>query len=186
MAAYVSCLKERVQHPWSSHTGHLSPRRQVTDAVTELICLGSMLQKSGSLVCQGVTNSWGKTLRGLNSPTHPAHTLVSRPCRRFILCMLRSMVAWHVMASAHSARNHPLSPSRSRSPSYQPKRRNHIDAWKLRHVPCYYFGVFAFDVQCCLLPWSPKGKWPLAYVCLCFCLCFHVFKQVSGPIKWQK
>lgn len=39
--------------------------------------------------------------------------------------MLRSIVAWHMIGSAHSDRNQPLSPSRSRSPSYQPERETH-------------------------------------------------------------
>jgi len=50
-----------------------------------------------------------------------SQTLVSRLCRRSIRCMFFSMVAWQVMSSAHSARNQPLSPSRRRSPSYQPE-----------------------------------------------------------------
>lgn len=51
------------------------------------------------------------------------HTLVSSPLRRSILCTLRSMVAAHVMGAPHSARNQPLSPSRSRSPSYHPRKK---------------------------------------------------------------
>lgn len=86
------------------------------------------------------------------------------------------MVAWHVIGSAHSARNHPLSPSRSRSPSYQPKRRDCIDAWKLKHVLCFLVILLSLCFWCSMLsvlehesqlPRSPKGKWPLASACLC-------------------
>lgn len=49
-----------------------------------------------------------------------AYTLVSSPSRRPILSTFLSMVAWQVISLAHSMGNQPLSPSRSRSPSYQP------------------------------------------------------------------
>ena len=93
-------------------------------------------------VSKRLFNSWEKALRG------PAHTLVSNPCRRSILCMLRSMVAWHVICSAHSARNHPLSPSRSRSPSYQPTRTRQYEYVNKRGMRCVYRSL-------CSLIWKP-------------------------------
>lgn len=95
--------------------------------------------------------SWEKPCCGVKQPAPLPHTLVSNPCRRFILCMLRSLVAWHVIGSAHEDMNHPLSPSRSRSPSYQPERRNGIDTWKRKHVICLslslLFDVCSFNVK---------------------------------------
>lgn len=70
------------------------------------------------------------------------HTLVSSPFRRSILCMLRSIVAGHVMGSPHSARNQPLSPSRSRSPSYQPRKEVR------REVNLCVSPAVSFDAQC--------------------------------------
>lgn len=52
------------------------------------------------------------------------YTLVSSPSRRPIRSMFLSIVARHVISLAHSMGNQPLSPSRSRSPSYQPARVN--------------------------------------------------------------
>lgn len=51
------------------------------------------------------------------------YTFVSSPSRRPMRSMFLSMVARHVISFAHSMGNHPLSPSRSRSPSYQPAQR---------------------------------------------------------------
>lgn len=51
------------------------------------------------------------------------YTLVSSPSNRPILSTFLSIVAWHVISLAHSIGNQPLSPSRSRSPSYQPARK---------------------------------------------------------------
>lgn len=68
-----------------------------------------------------------------------AHTLVSNPFRRSILCTLRSIVAGHVMGSPHSARNQPLSPSRSRSPSYQPRKGVKMDVDLLWVLPAVSF-----------------------------------------------
>lgn len=81
------------------------------------------------------------------------------------------MVAWHVIGSAHSARNHPLSPSRSRSPSHQPTGGNCIDRWKLT----LWFAVCSSSISfwCSVGPLdesqlqsSSWKKWPLAPVCL--------------------
>lgn len=105
-----------------------------------MLLLNSIVRVAAVSKC--LFNSWEKALCG------PAHTLVSNPCRRSILCMLRSMVAWHVICSAHSARNHPLSPSRSRSPSYQPKRTRpyeYVNKWGMR---CAYHSL-------CSLIWKP-------------------------------
>ena len=60
-----------------------------------------------------------------HSPGHlRGYTLVSSPSKRPILSTFLSMVAWQVISLAHSIGNQPRSPSRSRSPSYQPAREN--------------------------------------------------------------
>lgn len=52
------------------------------------------------------------------------YTFVSIPSKRPIRSMFLSIVAWQVISLAHSIGNQPRSPSRSRSPSYQPAKGN--------------------------------------------------------------
>lgn len=66
---------------------------------------------------------YSASLTEMNGPWR-GYTLVSSPSKRPILSTFLSMVAWHVISLAHSIGNQPLSPSRSRSPSYQPAEKN--------------------------------------------------------------
>lgn len=59
------------------------------------------------------------------------YTFVSSPSKRPIRSMFLSIVARHVISLAHSMGNQPLSPSRRRSPSYQPAGVNRQGAINL-------------------------------------------------------
>lgn len=126
----------RGQQRCSSHTGPPEGR-------SSMVLLNSFVWVT--IVSKGLFNN------------NSVHTLVSSPCRRSILCMLRSMVAWHVIGSAHSARNHPLSPSRSRSPSYQPRRKRKNTKTESPAVFCHVVAPCLMPGAACSSTWKHVG-----------------------------